>query len=203
MNTGRERPQYSVYLIDLTTAGRRTIAQAGEVFSMIDARNADGTQNLNALVSVSLGTMDDDALPVRLNGKIRANAMNYQVAWEAQSGVIAYLLVASDYLKGPGVDIDAPVTKQIVTSAIGTTISAAAVTVATTATLLAAADTARQSVIVTNNGAADIFIGPAGVTTATGTPLVPGEKCSIDKTTAAIYGIVAAGTVEARVLTEA
>lgn len=71
------------------------------------------------------------------------------------------------------------------------------VAVATTATLIIAGDPiARSAVVVGNRGAASVFVGGSGVTTATGFEvkagldgyfhLDPGE---------ALYGIVAAATV--------
>lgn len=82
-----------------------------------------------------------------------------------------------------------------------------AVSVATTATQLDSTTdnddgSPGESIAVYNNGAATIYIGGSSVTTATGSPVAagtwgptfdlgPGEP---------LYGIVASGTVEARVL---
>lgn len=73
--------------------------------------------------------------------------------------------------------------------------STAQVSVAATATLVCAARADRSSVTVESHGGADVFIGDANVTTSSGA-LVPGAAgASITlPTTAAIYGIVAAGT---------
>lgn len=80
-----------------------------------------------------------------------------------------------------------------------------AVSVATTATRIdTEVETDRapgSSVAVYNNGAATVYLGDADVTTAVGYPVAAGEHFSIDlDTSEALFGIVAAGTVEVRVL---
>jgi hypothetical protein len=83
----------------------------------------------------------------------------------------------------------------------GTTVLATAVSVATTATALpASALAARRVLWVYNNGAATIFLGPAGVTTSNGFPLLPGQSVSLEVGPLVIYGIVATGTVNARIM---
>lgn len=81
-----------------------------------------------------------------------------------------------------------------------------AVSVATTATRLDSTtdnddSISGSSIIVYNNGASTIYIGGSGVTTATGTPVAASSwSPGIDLQSAdALYGIVASGTVEARV----
>ena len=60
---------------------------------------------------------------------------------------------------------------------------------------------AGSAVAVHNNGSSTIFVGAAGVTTATGFPLAAGTSMSCELYgNEAVYGIVASGTVEARVL---
>jgi hypothetical protein len=76
-----------------------------------------------------------------------------------------------------------------------------AVSVGNTATLLPASVlTSRVSLCVYNNGAATMFIGTSGVTTVNGLPLPAGGVFCDDVGTQPYYGIVAAGTVDARVL---
>lgn len=81
----------------------------------------------------------------------------------------------------------------------GSSFTAAQVSVDTTAggTLIAAADLARKFLEIRNTGSAIVYWGPTGVTTATGYPLGPGESFTLDApmNTAAIYGIVASGSV--------
>lgn len=86
-------------------------------------------------------------------------------------------------------------------------VASQAVTVATTATQLTGGDTGAKSgsFAVANNGAATVYIGGAGVTTATGFPIAAGASMGFDLRSATdeVYGIVASGTVEVRVLLEA
>lgn len=69
------------------------------------------------------------------------------------------------------------------------------VTVGTAATLICSGVYALGSLVIVNHGTTDIFIGNAGVTTATGL-LLPGVKgASVELDFAGdVYGIVAAGT---------
>lgn len=77
----------------------------------------------------------------------------------------------------------------------------AAVSVGTVATQIVAADSTRNSVEIFNNDLAEtLYVGDSGVTTATGRPVAPQTGIGID-TGAAVYGIVASGTVDARILT--
>ena len=84
--------------------------------------------------------------------------------------------------------------------------SGRAVSVATTATRIdtAAEDISldrKSGIAVYNNGAAIVYLGGSGVTTAAGFPLAVGGQVSMDADAAeGLYGIVASGTVEVRVL---
>jgi len=75
-----------------------------------------------------------------------------------------------------------------------------AVTVATTATLLAPANGDRVSIAIINNGGVTLYVGGSGVTAATGVPIPAGAALADSDSTDAYYGIVASGTVDARVL---
>lgn len=84
------------------------------------------------------------------------------------------------------------------------TVEAAAVSVATTATALHSTESADSdpiSLVIYNNGASTIYVGGSGVTTSTGIPVAAGA-CLVGELAAGerVYGIVASGTVEARVL---
>lgn len=81
-----------------------------------------------------------------------------------------------------------------------------AVSVADTATAIDTSsesdDRSGSSIAIFNNGSATVYLGDSDVTTATGYPLGEGEHfaCDLGATTERIYGIVASGTVEVRVL---
>lgn len=78
------------------------------------------------------------------------------------------------------------------------------VSVGTTATRLdsvAFGSMTRESCIVRNRGSAAVFLGGSDVTTTNGLPLDPGEFFSADiQASDALYGVVASGTVECRVM---
>ena len=83
----------------------------------------------------------------------------------------------------------------------GSSVLATAVSVGTTATPLPASALAnRRAVMIYNNGAAIIYLGGSGVTTTAGFPLLPGQAVTLEVGTLAVYGRVASGTVEARIL---
>lgn len=83
----------------------------------------------------------------------------------------------------------------------GTTVLSGARSVATSATALpASALAARRVLWIYNNGTATIFLGPAGVTTSNGFPLLPGQSISMEVGALVVYGIAASSTVEARVM---
>lgn len=75
-------------------------------------------------------------------------------------------------------------------------LATAQVSVTTAATLIASARPNRDSLLITNTGATDVWLGGATVTTTTGV-LLPGSKgASVSLPYAgALYGIVASGSV--------
>lgn len=76
-----------------------------------------------------------------------------------------------------------------------------AISVTTAATALPTATmTNRASLCVYNAGAVTMYLGPAGVTTVNGLPVPAGGAFCDDVGSQVYYGIVASGTVDARVL---
>lgn len=83
----------------------------------------------------------------------------------------------------------------------GTAFSSSAATVAATATLIKAENTSRVGLMIYNNDTTNpIYIGDSTVTTLTGTPVHAKSHFVIENTTAAVYGICAAGTINVRVI---
>ena len=83
----------------------------------------------------------------------------------------------------------------------GTSVLATAVSVGTTATPLpAAALTNRRSLMVCNNGGAVVYVGPSGVTTATGYPLFPRQALALETGGLIVYAIAATSGNNVRVL---
>lgn len=74
-----------------------------------------------------------------------------------------------------------------------------ALSVTITATLVFAANQDRVMASFYNNSSQTVYVGySSGVTTASGRPIPPGAECIINKTSLAVYAIVASGTAEVR-----
>ena len=94
-------------------------------------------------------------------------------------------------------------TDALVTDYIGTqTRSVASVTVDDTAggTAIVAAAATTRSFIIYNNGANTVYLGPNGVTAATGLPLTSGSSFDESNINIALYGITSAGSSDIRVM---
>jgi len=85
---------------------------------------------------------------------------------------------------------------------LGTSVLSSSVSIGTSATLIpTSALSNRKSITIKNNGSNTIFIGGSGVTTGNGYPLNVNESLDIDlDDNANIYGIVASGTEDLRIL---
>lgn len=84
----------------------------------------------------------------------------------------------------------------------GTAAAPVAVSVTSSATLLRAANANRKALLIYNNGVADMYIGLADVTAASGIPVKAGGYITIIPpfiTPQAIYGRTASVTVDVRV----
>lgn len=198
-----QHANFSVIPIALSTAGSQQIDMETDYFMFAYATDSGGGRSLSAEISVSIGQDYSDTIKLTPNNKIKGYGRLWRLSWTAQSGLTAYIFVS----RGPlPLELEVPPTRQIVTSAVGTTFTTSTVTAAVTAggTLLTAADALRQSVTIQNiSGSKDVYLGPSGVTTATGFWLAPYGIFTFDKTTAAIYGITVSGTCEVRVAVEA
>lgn len=76
-----------------------------------------------------------------------------------------------------------------------------AVAVTTSATEVLAANANRKSAILTNNGAADVWLGPtSGIAVGNGMVLHPGDSLTDGDSTDAWYGIAVSGSVSVAVL---
>lgn len=83
----------------------------------------------------------------------------------------------------------------------GSTVLSAAVSVTTSATALPTSALSNRRVLwIYNNGAVAIYLGASGVTTSAGFPLLPGQSVSLEIGALPIYGRVASGTAEARIM---
>ena len=86
--------------------------------------------------------------------------------------------------------------------AIRAQIKCSNITVTTSATAMPTTSlSGRVTMAVRNNGAAVIYLGHAAVSTANGYPLAAGAEIGLDVgPQVIIYGIVATGTVDVRIL---
>ena len=118
---------------------------------------------------------------------------NVRIVGRASDGVDRPVLVTTDgKLQVDTSSASATATPQNVTERGGSTIATGQVVVGTTATLVAAARTGRQKIGVTVTTAVQCAFGNAGVTLATGWPLVAAAYTSDSwDTSAAIYGVCA------------
>ncbi len=91
-----------------------------------------------------------------------------------------------------------------VNMATSTTISTNQVSVDSTAggTVIKSANLSRRSIVIRNIGTVDMFIGASGLTTTTGFSVRAGESISLDRNTAAIYGITASSSTTVGYLEE-
>ena len=59
----------------------------------------------------------------------------------------------------------------------------------------------RRTILIKNNGAQEIFLGPSGVTALTGYPLASGAEVGLEITdSVSIFGITASGSSDIRTL---
>lgn len=85
----------------------------------------------------------------------------------------------------------------------GTTIASTSASVTTTSGQIVASSATRRSVVLTNLGTDNVWIGASGVTDNQGIRLAPGQTLTIDKSpTAAVHAKAASGTQTVAVFTE-
>lgn len=191
--------EYQVFRIPLDTAGTFAIDRAFGYFHVVEFQDATGEAVLDGKIELSLSVSEDDFIPLRYNNKVARATDRGRVRWAAQSGIVAIVLVANDATRFAA---DTPNPRQLVTSSVGTVLEAEAITVGTTEVELSPADTTRQSVTIQNLGSADVYIGPTGVTTSSGIKLASNGSLTLDKQTAAVYGISGSAGQDVRVARE-
>lgn len=194
-------PVYQLLAIDLSVAGSKPFNDTVGLVQFTRAVDQSGALALDAKLNLTFGDVGTDPIPLSINSivRVRQTVPIISFDWTAQPGVTAYILIAAN----DDVVVQSPPARQMVTQAMGSAVSALAVTVGTVATVLAASSTTRQKASVRNNSTtATLYLGDATVTTATGFPLGPGEGFTFEGTTAAIYGIASAAGTDARVMVE-
>jgi len=131
-------------------------------------------------------------------GKSAVLMFGGHASFEAERGVIGEVIITDE--AGNKVKVD-PTTGGLIIETLGSGFSHGNISVGTTPTLIKAANTARKSLLIQNLGTGAIYIGGSTVSTANGIKLDAGENITIDRTTAAVYGISTA-TQDVRFLEE-
>jgi len=205
MSISPNDPSYDVIIVNMgdtdgqTAAGRQIKQQIG--FLQVTFRDSSNSPVNNVQLQVAFGNSNEDRLTLDYNGQVGMRAVDVtRVFWNNTPGVYAHIVVSPDASLFQN---DCPNPLQTFSSNVGTTAASAAVTVGTSATLLSAASTGRQSVVIANNDPGVVlYVGNASVTTSNGLPIQPNGSATFDKSSAAIYGIVASGSLDARTFTE-
>lgn len=192
-----------IFLLDMV--GQAVVTTPFDYLGFIDAQNVDGSQNLGAVVQIAVGKNNTRFAPFRINGQIEAPADQYTLMWDAQPGVKIFLYRSTRVQTQAGwvlPKMTALPARQLVTSSVGTSIAAGKVNVTTGGDEILPANVLRQSATLQNIGAVDVWIGGAAVVAGSAVKLAPGASMTIDKTTAAIYGITASGAADVVYLSE-
>jgi hypothetical protein len=198
------KPNYQIYTLPLTVAGRQDLPVVGTRVVMIAATDVNGNAALGAGVSLSIGRALGDPLPLSINSKVYcAGGFEFiRVIWAAQPGLQVTLLVSDDR-QGTGVDMSAPPSTQLVTTSAGVAVATSQLLINTGAgQLILPASGSRQKGLIRNRGSGALYVGAAGVTAATGFAVDPGEAMTIDGTTAAIYGTASTANTPVHTFTE-
>lgn len=198
------RPNYQLFSLNLNAAGNEDIPGLFSYVRVISAVDQNGNQALSALVNLQLARNSGDPIPMRINGavKVPGGTEFLRLSWAAQPG-LTVIVFASMQDGGDGVQVEAPPSQQLVSSAVGTTITGSQVAIGTSAVMIQSALSTRQRFTLRNRGSATVYLGGPGVTTANGFALDPGETITIDGTTCAIWAISSAANTPVHTLTEA
>lgn len=199
---------YNTTVIDLSTAGTQRISQESGYFLFMDAVNAAGVQQLDALVEIAFGAYPGEWLPFRLNNKVEGYFGDVTLRWVAQSGWTAKFYQSRgtkpDYDLMP-LRLDTPPAKQLVTSSLSSNVRQSTVNVLTTATKLFDALSTRQAFTLYNVGPDTAYLGNSSVDKTgaqTGLFLPTGRSFRTDRSVAAWYAISTSVSTSINVLEE-
>lgn len=192
-------PHYGIWPWDLGTAREEKLRVTAGVIVFVDAVNASGEFQPGALIEISLSDRDQDFVPFYPGSRLlNKTSDQVRMKWAAQPGVTAKLLIGEPEV----LDLQIASRATVVVGDLADTITGAGVTVGVAEGLLIAANAGRKRLTIQNLGAAEVYIGPTGVTTADGIRIGSGGAYETDKTSAAFYGISTAPGQDVRVLEE-
>lgn len=104
-----DRPNYSVMMVDLSSAGMMTINQAAQRL-VVTRADKDGAIAPSATIEIALGAQTEDYIPLSHGGHIIAATERYYLRWEAQPGVRMYLTISQYGSTEGGLIVQAPPT---------------------------------------------------------------------------------------------
>jgi hypothetical protein len=171
-------PEISVFRLPLDVAGDWTLTQRVGYFHLWQFENTDGSVSLDGIVNVVFGTTggDDDAVPMGYNSRVQMNQTvdRVRLTWEAQAGRVAVVVCGPSAQAMEANNIPA---RQIVFQGQARSMIVQNIVVLNTVTTIVNTETNRARIIfqalITNT--APIYLGPSGVTVATGLCLEPGQ----------------------------
>lgn len=174
-----------------TINGAKDFYLPGQYFRLLETVNPVNVELYSKAGEVSKAVQVEAGYFVRLNGFDRVRITTG--ASEAVKFVYGDGSAGYDRLF-------ASVTISDVSIDAGDTLTNSVVVVGTAAAVLAALNAARGGLVVQNEGPAVIYLGGAGVTTANGISLAPGEKFTSPSPRAALSAISATAGNNVRVL---
>lgn len=194
-------PVFSIINIDLSAAGTQDFNKTASTITCIKAVYQSGELALDASVNVQLGDVMSDRIPMGINSTatLREPTGLVRFSWAAQPGVTAYFLLSAD----DALTVTSPPAKQLVTQAMGGSLTNYAMSVGTAAVKLADAKASRQKLSVRNNSVSSvIYIGTNGVTVANGFPIGAGEGYTFEGTTAELWAVATSAGTDVRLMVE-
>lgn len=190
---------YDVFRINLTTAGEQWIERMFDFLRVVRFEDASGNEILTGKLNIVFGRVDAEAIPLGPNGGLKGAGDVARLYWAAQSGVYAIVVASHGDLT-----LETPPARALITSAAGNALRTTKTNATNVATVVSNVAN-RQSVILYNDGAVTVYIGGSTVTASgatKGIPLAAGASMPLDKQTASVYAITAAGTCDVIALEE-
>lgn len=186
-------------LIALCTGTYAYAAMQGDV--VINAVDPSNSLKFTRVVGepatgIRTTVMNADTNPVPVT-QLTATSLNATVSQSTASSLNATVVQATgSNLKTEVSQPTAASLNATVVNALASTITNSQIVITNTATLIKTSNTSRKSIMIRNLSATDVYVGSNTVTIDTGLIIKVGDTYPLvlDKTSAAIYGIVSAGT---------
>lgn len=197
-------PEYSVFKLDLRSAGNTVIDGSFGLFRFLRAEDASGVAQPDALVEVAvLATATESFFPFTMQDVIKASPgtiRRIKLRWAAHASVRWAYFVASyskDHLEVEG----RPVAQLTVGDLANSFTWDGAVTVGTSAVQVLTSNSNRRRALI-YAGSADLYISPTSTVVTTGVVPIPAGSFAEVLHTGDLYARRAAGSVNAGVIEE-